>query len=121
MYHTFTFFYLSRNRPSFRIVYTTPGTLLAASYTATCSKCKCTIHHSSWTQKFDQKEELVHITPATYKSSLKLFEIKVLDQVTRTIQVAFSSGAMFESQAQMYNATNGTINETRQSVFVQAS
>ena len=46
-----------------------------------------------------------------------MFETKLLDQVT--FQVAFS-GATFESQALVYNATNGELDETRLSVFAQA-
>jgi hypothetical protein len=110
---------LCRNCPSFPIVYTTGGTLVAASYTATCSECKCIIHHSSWTPKSEEKEEYffgpfqsryVQVTSQT------VFEIKLLDQVT--FQVAFS-GATFESQALVYNATNGEFDETRLSVFAQ--
>ena len=50
-------------------------------------------------------------------TSQTVFETKLLDQVT--FQVTFS-GATFESQALVYNATNGELDETRLSVFAQA-
>ena len=108
-----------RNRPSFPVVYTTLGTLVAALYSAMCSECKAIIHHSSWmTQKGDDKVEFF-FDPSHSQyiqcTAQSIFETKLLDQLTHQIVHA---GATFVSQALVYNAIHGESDEVRLASYV---
>lgn len=107
--------YLYSNRPSFPIVYTTQGTIVAAAYSATCCECKALIHHSSFKPKCDDRQEYFYDPSHScyfQVTSQTVFETKRLDQLT--FQIVFS-GATYESQAQVYNED---LDETRLAAFV---
>ena len=99
-------------------MYTTQGTIVAAAYTATCCECKTTFHHSSWIPKSDDKQEYFFDpirSNYVQTTSHTVFERKLLDHLT--FQIVFS-GATFESQAQVYNAMHGALDETRLTAFI---
>ena len=100
-------------------MYTTVGTIVAASYSAECTICKAVIHHSSWnTQSGNDKQEFF-FDPSQSQyiqcTSQSVFDTKLLDQVTQQIVHA---GATFESQALVYNEINGASDEKRLSAYV---
>lgn len=95
-------------------MYTTKGTLVAASYSAVCSECKAVLQHSSWTiQAGDEKKEFF-FDPSDSRyfqcTAMTVFETKLIDSVTQQI---LHSGVTFESQASVYNALHGENDEKR--------
>ena len=107
MHNADSYKFFCRNRPSFPIVYTTQGTLAAASYAGVCSECKAIIHHSSWmTQTEDERKFFFDPSCSQYIqcTSQSVFKRKLLDEITHQVVHA---GATFESQAIVYNALNG--------------
>ena len=108
-----------RNRPSFPIVYTTQGTIVAASYAGVCSECKAIIHHSSWMNQTEDERKEFFFDPSHSQyiqcTSQSVFERKLLDEITHQIVHA---GATFESQAIVYNAVNGESDEVRLATYV---
>lgn len=113
----FSYFLYCRNRPSFPLVFTTQGTLVAAAYSATCNKCKAVIHHSSWSPSgIERIEHFFDPSQSPYirTTSQTVFEVKFLDQVTHQIVHA---GVTFESQALVYNSSFGSFDEHRLAAF----
>lgn len=91
---------------------------MAASYNATCTQCKCTIHHSSWSPHNDEKEEFF-FKPKKYVqvTNKTVFETQLLNQLT--YQMALS-GATFESQTDIYNTIHGEQDALRLSSFASS-
>jgi len=78
----------SRNRPSFPVVYTTRGTLLAAAFSGTCTVCGAVFSHSHFEPRphgDDEKAEFffdpTH-SPYFQITGQSVFEVRLLEQVT---------------------------------------
>lgn len=89
-----------RNRPSFPLVYTTSGTLVAALFSGECRKCCKKFFYSSYqdgdVQHFydPNDDNYFQITPQT------VFEVSLLKDFTNNIAI---SACSFLSRAEVYN------------------
>ena len=111
---------LCRNRPSYPIVFTTQGTLVAALFSGTCATCHTIYHHSFVETKTGQHTfYAVHDLSADSSyfqvTSRTVFEVALLNQLT--VQLMFSA-CTFESQAEVYNVVNGQNDLCRLKSFV---
>ena len=91
---------LIRNRPSFPLVYTCNGTLVAAAFTGEC--------HMSCSKKFSysffqEDDKIYYYSPDDIffqLSSQTIFEVKFLKDVTNNVSISATS---FQSRAEVYN------------------
>ena len=111
-----TFFVILRNRPSNPVVYTTEGTLIAATFLGRCNWCKNVYHTSYYETDGGYQYYYPHENAKFFQtSSQTVFEVEVLKQLTA--QLAFSA-CTFESQADVYNSLHGKDDQERLSKFV---
>ena len=104
-----------RNRPSFPLVYTMQGTLVAAMYTAECKHCSRKYHLSYYQEASDDSQsKQVFYDPGGVKyfqiTSWTVFEFALLDDITNNISVNATS---FESRATVYNENFQKIDQER--------
>ena len=89
-----------RSRPSFPLVYTTQGTLIAALFSGECRKgCSKKFHYSYYqegnvTKYYSPQEKYFQY------SSQTVFETALLEDMTNNISISATS---FESRAEVYN------------------
>lgn len=109
-----------RNHPSFPTVYTSTGTIIAASYSGECTECKAVVNHSSWTIQSRNDKQQFFFDPSHSKyiqcTSLSVFETKLLDHLTHQV---IHAGATFESQALVYNEVHGSSDKKWLSAYIQ--
>ena len=101
-------------------MYTSIGTIIAASYSGECTECKAVINHSSWTIQNGNDKQQLFFDPSHSQyiqcTPLSVFETKLLDHLTHQIVHA---GVTFESQPLVYNEVHGTSDEKRLSPYIQ--
>ena len=104
-----------RNRPSFPLVYTMQGTLVAAMYSAECRHCSRKYHLSYYQEASDDlQSKQIFYDPEEVKffqiTSQTVFEVALLDDITNNISVSATS---FESRATVYNENFQKIDQER--------
>ena len=102
-----------RNRPSFPLVYTTRGTLVAAAFSAERRHCTKKYHLSYYKEMSQKSKYRFYYSPknAIYFqfTSQTIFEIALLEDITN-ISI---SAASFESRAQVYNENFRKVDQDR--------
>ena len=97
-------------------MYTTKGTLIAATFTGKCATCQA-VYSLSYYQTQDGKQHFYHPDDKQLffqTTSHTVFEIELLMQLTA--QLTFSAASL-ESQAEMYNMVNGISDQRRLASF----
>lgn len=102
-------------RPSFPLVFTRCGVLVAACYTGRCEECKITFSYSYYEIDCDGKRRRIYYTKAVearyFQSTSKtVFETQLLHQIEKEIVI----GQMgFEACANVYNESHEQENAQR--------
>ena len=97
---------ISRNRPSFPIVYTTMGTYIAASYHSICCHCSKVYYPSHYEVPHENTTVFYDVSKHTRYiqiSSQTVFEISYLERVTNELSICSTT---FEALADAYTMNN---------------
>ena len=97
---------ISRNRPSFPIVYTTMGTYIAASYHSICCHCRKVYYPSHYEVPHENTAVFYDVSKHTgylQISSQTVFEISYLERVTNELSICSTT---FEALADAYTMNN---------------